>query len=427
MIPKTPGGPWAMLAIAVFLAALVAALWSGRIPLSSDLPRPESSGPVHGKSRFREMASDTHAARKRAADPKFVQQWLDELLERHPEAEPGKRDVPDHENGHLAWVEFSEETMEEIELPECVSHYVTDPTLENRKCAEEWLDHHKHIRDALVAIGAIRQQAMGDHRFDMTSTPGVNNISNAFYMLLASGLIAAEDGNEPLARSTFASAMGLVRHMEGIEASSLIARVIATGSRTVIYQKFLDRIYPMIANDADRLAVWRDTLSPGDTRDGMARALIGDNLRIAKLFISSAYSGEFDSLIEINANDAETQLLINAQFEVNARAIAAMKSGSALDSIPSIYAQPVETRGMSGESRNFFIEQMESSQSAMTAILKKETHLMMYDAALAAALGVAIPYDPVSGKPFLWDKSTKTLSAPEGTTPQKPLSLPIKN
>ena len=121
--------------------------------------------------------------------------------------------------------------------------------------------------------------------------------------------------------------------------------------------------------------------------------------------------------------DAEIRLLVDAQFELNAKAIAALKSGSSLESIPAIYGQIVDTNGLSEESLDFFNVQVETAQSALAAILKRETRLMMYDAALAAVTGEAIPVDPVSGKPFQWDDTTMTLSAPEGTTPQKPLIL----
>lgn len=413
-----------MLVLAILVAALLAALWTDRIPLSADRANPDSNVPVRGKSRLREMDSNARTTRKRVVDPKLVQQRLDELLERYPEVKPEIRDVPDHENGHLAWVQYSEEMMKDIELPDCLSHYVTEPTPENRKCAEEWLNRHKNIERALVEIAALVKQSMGDTRLDERSTPGVKNLNKAFHLMLARGLILAEDGNEPLARSMFASAMGLVSQMDGIEATSLIGRVIATSARTMFYQTFLDRIYPSLAKDMARLSAWRDTLSPGDTRDGLTRAVIGSTLKDAALMTSSSLYDELHPFIDFSMTNADIRFLVDTQFELNAKVITALKSESSLESIPAIYSQPVDTSGLSGESLEFFNDLAETAQSALTAILKKETRIMMYDAALAAVTGEPIPLDPVSGKPFLWDEATMTLSAPEGTTPQKPVTLP---
>jgi hypothetical protein len=426
MISNVPGGRWVMLALAILVAVLLTALWSERIPLSADRAGADSNGPVRGKSRLREMDTKSTASRNRPADPALVKQWMDELLERHPEAKAETWDVPDHENGHLAWVKFSEEIMGGVELPACVSDYVANPTAENRKCAEEWLNQNKNIELALMEIAALRQRSMGDGRMDGLATPGVRNIHKAFYIPLARGLIAAEDGNESLALAAFASAMSLVRHVDGIEASSLLGRIIATSARTVIYENFLNRIFPTIGADTERLSAWRNTLSPDDTRDGLTRALIGENLRCSALLISSALSGEFDSITEFEVSEAETKVLIDAEFELKARVIAAVKSGSSLESIPFIHGQLTDTNGLSDISLDYLAGQVETMQSAVAGILKKETRLMMHDAALAAAIGETIPVDPVSGKPFLWDEITMTLSAPEGTNPQKPVTLPTR-
>ena len=408
-----------MLALAILVAALLTALWSDRIPLFADRASADSNGPVRSKSRLREMDVKSLTARKRTADPALVKKWMGELLERHPEARAEKWDVPEDENGHLAWMAFSAEVMDDVELPECVSEYVSNPNAENRKCAEEWLSENKDIEARLMKIAAIGKRSMGNERFDRLATTGVGNIHKAYYIPLVRGLIAAEDGNEKLALSTFASVLNLARHVDGIEASSLLGRVIAIGVRSVIYDSFIKRIYPSIRNDTDKLRVWRSTLSPGDTRDGLTRALIGTNLRDTALLISSALSEGFDSVTE-----TETKILFDTLFESKARAIMAVKSGSSLDSIPAIYAHPIDTHGLSDESLDYFTEQMESAESVLTAILKKETLIMMHDAALAAASGEPIPVDPVSGKPFLWDEATMTLSAPEGATPQKPVVLP---
>jgi hypothetical protein len=218
----------------------------------------------------------------------------------------------------------------------------------------------------------------------------------------------------------------MVRNVDGTEATSLLGRVIATGGRAMIYENFLNRVYPSICGDSEKLSAWRDVLSPGDTRDGLTRAMIGENLRGTALLISSALSGEFDSITDFEITDNESKILIDAEFELKARVIAAVKSGNSLESIAAMYGQPIDTSGLSEQSLDFQREQMETMQSAVSAILKKETRLMMYDAALAAAIGEIIPVDPVSGKPFLWDGDTMTLSAPEGTSPQKPVVLPVR-
>ncbi len=415
-----------MLAFVVLVVALLTALWTERIPVSAHRANADSDGPVRRNSRQREVASMTPAHSKRTADPALVKQWMDELLELHPVARAEKWDVPDHENGHLAWVDFSEEIMEGVKLPDCVSEYVSNPNAENRKCAEDWLSQNKHIEDGLMKIAALQQRSMGDARLDGLSTPGVKNLTQAFYIPLVRGLIAADDGDEALALSAFASAQSMVRNVDGTEATSLLGRVIANGARTVIYERFLERVYPSVSADSETLSAWRHTLFPGDTRDGLTRAMIGENLRCAAHLITSALSGEFDSVTDFKITDAETKVLIDAEFELKARVIAAVKSGNSLESIPAMYGQPTDARELSEESLGFQREQMETMQSVVSAILKKETRLMMYDAALAAAMGEIIPADPVSGKPFLWDGDTMTLSAPEGTSPQKPVVLPAR-
>jgi hypothetical protein len=214
--------------------------------------------------------------------------------------------------------------------------------------------------------------------------------------------------------------------VDGSEATSLLARVIAIGARTVAYESFLKRIYPSISTDSEKLMAWRDALSPGDTRDGLTRALIGENLRGTALLIASTLSGESDSITDFKFTDAESEILIDSEFELKARVIAAVKSGNSLESIPAMYGQPIDTSGLSEQSLDFHSERMETMQSVVSAILKKETRLKMYDAALAAALDQVIPVDPVSGKHFSWDDDTMTLSAPEGAFPQKPVVLPVQ-
>lgn len=426
MITRVSRNPWAKLALAVLVVALLTALWIEQIPVSARRANADSDGRLRRNSRLREVDSKTPAHTKRMADPALVKQWMDELLERHPEARAEKWDVPDHENGHLAWLEFSERSMDGLKLPDCVSEYISNPNAENRKCTEEWLGQIKDIEFGLMKIAAFHQRSMGDARYDDSTTPGVKNISQAFHILLARGLIAADDGDDALALSAFSSALSVVRNVDGTEATSLLARVVAIGARAVVYDSFLKRIYPSIGMDSGKLMAWRDALSPGDTRDGLTRALIGENLGSAELLISSALSGEFDSITDFEITDNESKILIDTGFALKARVIAAVKSGNSLESIPAMYGQPIETSGLSEQSLDFQREQMEIMQSVVSAILKKETRLMMYDAALAAAAGEIISVDPVSGKPFLWDGETMTLSAPEGTSPQKPLVLPVR-
>lgn len=427
MITRVSRHQWVILALAVLVVALLTALWTERFPVSAQQANAEFNGHVRRNSRPREAASKTPAPSERTANPVLVKKWMDELLESYPAAMAERWDVPAHENGHLAWVKFSEEVMEGVDLPDCVSEYVSNPNAENRNCTKEWLSQNKHIEDGLIAITAFQQRSMGDARLDDLATPGVNNFTEAFHILLVRGLISAEDGDDTLALSAFASALSMVRNVDGTEATSLLGQVIATGARAVIYENFLNRIYPSLSADSEKLSAWREALSPGDTRDALTRALIGENLRGTALLISSALSGEFDSVTGLEITDAETKVLIDTGFGLKARVIAAVKSGSSLESIPAMYGQPINPSGLSEESLALKSEEMETMQSVVSAILKKETRLMMYDAALAAAIGEIIPVDPVSGKPFIWDGDTMTLSAPEGSSPQKPVVLPDQN
>jgi hypothetical protein len=317
--------------------------------------------------------------------------------------------------------------MEGVEFPDCLSDYVHKPNDENRKCAEDWLNQNQNIELAIMEIAALSKQSMGDARLDLLPSPGMKHFSKALMIMMARGLISAQEGDESRARAALASARNFVRHIDGIESPTLLEHVIAVGARISIHQTFLDRIYPALSDDSIELSLWRESLAPGDLRDELTRALTGENLRITNFLISNALSGEFDQIVDAKMTDAEIRTLIETGFEMKADAIAAAKTASHLDSIPNLYVEIGNKNGLSAESLAFLNEQMEIMQSVVAAILKKETRLMMYDAALAAAIGETMPPDPASGKQFQWDASTMTLNAPEGSTPQKPLSLPAKH
>jgi hypothetical protein len=150
-----------MLAMAFLGIALLMGLLPNQPPSRE---KSESKSPVRSKTRERTASMESVRGRRREVDARIVQRWMDELLERYPQLKFEKREVPDEENGFLAWTKFSSEILEGVELPDCLEEYLSSPNAINRRCAEEWLNQHSDLETSLSDIARLPDQSMGNAR-----------------------------------------------------------------------------------------------------------------------------------------------------------------------------------------------------------------------------------------------------------------------
>ena len=173
------------------------------------------------KSDRSEGSSDRAGAAFVHRDP---EQWLAEILARNPGLEPEWRNVPDHENGFLQWLELSEQYQVDGEIgsdvypiPPGITAILHGNSPWDAEALEAFMNERREFIEEVTRIGLLPDQSTAGIDIKRWSFVGARFSKQISDILLADARLAAESGDHQRALKRVQAAQGLARHYEQIE------------------------------------------------------------------------------------------------------------------------------------------------------------------------------------------------------------------
>lgn len=385
----------------------------------------KSSNPTITQTKTGERsAPDPERERRRQASiSTAAQKWYEELLEKFPRMKPDYRDVPDAENGFLQLLLLAESTRE----PRCsddLSDMLMGGTDWDAAKFKLWLaDNQDYLAEIMRVAGLPDQSCKG---LEIDRIFQNNRVIGEFRkVLLGATRLAFESGDQEAALRYAQASLRLSDHLTDVEVLSTLAEVHAAGNRVGLHDLFLEEIFPTLSDNPQALESWRDVLVRKESSSSeYARALTGEwNVTMRTQILPTLLGAHTPMLGEepFRAPDSERFFeLYTAAVEKFAASIASA-GPDRLEMSQSEIEFPES--GIDPQTLKMLHDTAFPFRSIYKALGNIMTRTTMASAAISLQLGEAPPNDPVSGKPFLWDVASRTLSAPEGVEGVDPIKL----
>ncbi|RYD47295.1 MAG: hypothetical protein EOP85_05755 [Verrucomicrobiaceae bacterium] len=372
----------------------------------------------------RTAGGEAEKERRKQAISEAADRWHEELLEIYPDMRPEFRDVADADNGFLQFLLLAE-SKEMTELPKEIEVMFWEEAPWDAGKFAAWQAEHREGLVKLLKIAELPDRSTKGIDFGRFAkgarlTPTFGNV------LAGSALLAFEQGDEAAALRYSRAAIRLSNHLTGVEAPSVLGKVIAQGYDCRIRDMFRDSILPSLSDDASSLQAWREAIFP--PRDAAAdyRLLLkGEWNCFIRSQILPALLGEHSSEPEAPSFDIADN---NAYFQHYTQAVRDLAAGFSnsgpgrLDLAQSELQFPSSV--IAAQTLLMLNETSASYRGIFSSLGKRVTEDALISAAIAIRLGESPGVDPVSGQPFLWDATTRTLKTPPES--RDPLSLTLK-
>jgi len=354
----------------------------------------------------------------------LADKWYREILEEHPELAVSFKDVSDERNGFLQLLNFTDRFGKHGEnglpLPENIRAMLDGKQPWDAAVMAKWLEENRALFEEILAIGLLREQSVKGIDMDCLKFFGARLPYDCTKVLLAHARVAMEGGDEAGALQSTRAALGISDHLGRIEMPSLLSETVSL----LVLQSTRKAIFDhLIVTEASDFAAWQELLArdqemPADlalvflgewhhgTRSFLLPALLGDPRSLPMLIDNSG--GQTESVEKIHDPDA----VLSAQIAHFTKIITRLK-GAAIGEVPGISATPLDTTGLSKDGAAALDMLFKGSAAWSKGWVRAQTDAAILNAALQAANGGDVPLEPYTGKPFLIDQETGTISVPE--------------
>ncbi len=380
--------------------------------------------PSRTKAAERSAPDPTQERRRSETRSLAVQKWYEKLLEKYPEMKPEFRDVPDEQNGFLQFLLLAE-SLKEPKLPEELRAMLRgDSTWEPAKF-KAWVAENKDYCDRILHIAELSNQSIKGLDFGRLAQGRSSQFGSEFgYILNSSARLAFEEGDQESALRYGKASISLSGHFTDIEVPSILTEVIAEGVRSVARESFVENTLPNLSNNPQALAAWHEALFRNEKpAHEYARVLAGEWNTMARAYVIPILFGDLSP-----TNGESVAAFDNdAFFEHYTAATKALASNLSnlgpdrLDLSKSDYEFP--DSGIDTPTLQMLQGIAFQSQNIFNGLGAHVSRTAMASAAIAILIGKEPTIDPLSGKPFLWDPVSRTLSAPEGVDGLDPIKL----
>jgi hypothetical protein len=397
---------WAAAGLAVL--CLVIAGWrlaTGRSLLPDRLPANSRPG---GESLRSPAHRDDDRIRNTRADRKAVsaaaQRWHEELLERHPQFRVEFKDVPDEENGFLQFLMLSDELGgAALDLPGDLREMLAGDAPWNPKLVEKWLAENEDLFSRLLAIAEAPEQSIKGIEAERLLAPNAKLAIEIGRLLTAAGRLRTEEGSSDQAVHLYQAVINFARHFEDVELPTFLSQTIALLVRGQAHHNVRQNLLPHLAHDHAALQTWRELLSAF-----YALNIDGPRLLVGEWNVTTA-AALLPQLLDGSINHPDPDALVEAVVFGFSDEIGRMMTGPGPFDDSPISHSP---HGLSEVSREFVQSHGTARRNWLKAYAREISASAMNDATFAILLGEPLPVEPVTGKPFVWDSGTRTLSPP---------------
>lgn len=407
--------------IGIPLLIAVGIVWSNR-----DI---DSNGPA--AQAFREArppksgwfsSSAAHRVSKRSRQEE-IDRIYQLIVARHPELAIPWKNVPDDKNGFLRWLEFSERHRNELALPDDIKNMFDPSAKWDGARVGQWLAENKSLMDEITTIGLLPDQSA--HHVEM---PPAGIINPGFFkqcadlLCLQSRWQATQQNPEAAAR-TLQATMGLANHLDQIEIPCMMNTSVSTLIRLTAQHLFFGSTLPTLTPDTD-LTPWQQNLQWGQLSPSeYARFLRGEwHISLRHMVLPEILNNDPEM-----PNDPER--FVDAWAKHTKQQIdACTATGDWLQLQDSFVSIKPNIAGLSPVAQQWLKNVNTGSNTYIKGFTRVASTQTLQAAAFAHLRGEAPPNEPITGLPYVWDASTKTLSAPNDPRLDelklKPIKLP---
>jgi len=365
--------------------------------------------PIREKISASETAWRTH---KTGKGPDLNRQNVDALYALisglHPEFDVTWKGVSDDRNGFLKWQEFETRLGGKLDLPKELQdlNYQTTPR-DQSKLADE-LEKHLGLLDDIRTIGLLPDQSAKGIRLRDWGMTGASVPTRACALLCLQAESYAAKGAREAALEDLRAAMGIASHFDKIETPSLLQETIAILIRLNVQDVFLKHILPVLEIPPHELGEWEKVVAPPAASPKDFGILLRGEWHVSLRYLMLPQMIRGDDPHE--APDPERFIEgWTAEFKQRIDVC----DSSTLSNLEARFAAvPPVTTSMSKQSRALLDVSLIGNRSWVGGWIRAQVIQARTAAVFAHLEGKPLPMEPLTGLPFVWDASAKTLSPP---------------
>lgn len=417
--------PAGMLAVLLLTAAIVLTMIQGRQDSNSLMHPDEAASTVPTRSADRAASDPERERRRKESISLAAQKWYEELLEKYPRMKPVYRDVPDENNGYLQLL-LLVESVEKPRLPADLQSMLSgDGTVWEGGKFKAWLSENQTYFDQILRVAELPDRSTKGIAFDRVYNGAAQLKSEFSWILQASARLAFESGDQESALRYMKASGCLGDHLADIEVPSMLGEVISTGIRAHARDSFRENFLPTLANDPEALRRWNEVIFRIEkpARE-YSRAITGEWNTSIRYLLLPALLGDHSVVDKVMPIDDVTELIDSYTLSMQKSADGISQMGAdRFDVTQAMLAFPKSAND--GDSGKVTAGSMLFSIRGLAqGFGRQATDSAMNSAAVSILLGEEPPADPVSGKPFIWDPTTRLLTAPEGEDEPESIKVP---
>lgn len=385
---------------------------------SSGSVHPDGLG-GHEGTRFsnRPIAIDNEEV-QRLAEARYL-----ELLARHPEFEVTFKNIPDDENGYLAFLNFAEElSLGDIHgavlpLSDELRGMLGGDTPLEVAVLENWIQRYPDLFQSMLRIAELPGQSIAGRSMERYQFPPARLAKEMNDLLMASVEAAMASGDTDEALRRFEASVNFANHFDGVEIRSSIWTSTSVLLRSVSLERFCQHVLPEIVGQPEVLARWKQALPPLQTINETGPAMVvGEWHIMTRMYLLptmiSPGSGNSISLPPIDR--AEQDAVLESYTSQMGHYIDRYATESPLSLMDRSKGFVQHDPSLSAEG-NEYLEAVRFDISVRGRISGEwSSRMAQHHALLSVALGEAPGLEPVTGEPFVWNPQTSVLSPPAG-------------
>lgn len=346
-----------------------------------------------------------------------------EILRRNPGLEPEWKDLPDGENGFLQWNALINRLAKgmtdadgELIFSKELDIILSDEGEWDREEAAALMAKYADLLDEMTAIGLLENSSSAGIPPENRSSENSSINRSAVSFMLAGARCAAESGDTELAIARLKASSGISEHYNKIETSSFIDATVGVVCKLSTLTSSIENVLPNLELNQKEFSELRKSLRPDKLDLTIANMIRGEAVVAMRgLVIPAVEQGSLDGFkIDIQDSDAfydaAAQYYLSAANQVEGltnREILVHFSAEENDS-------PIEAPAHLSETSRYLYSMLDVSIEAYYSSLSRSyLRNSQFDAAFAILANEEAPLESITGKPYVFDEITQTLSQPD--------------
>ncbi|MES2437640.1 MAG: hypothetical protein V4584_01150 [Verrucomicrobiota bacterium] len=360
-----------------------------------------------------------------------VEAWYRKLMLRYPELAVEMRTVPDEENAFLKWLELSARVKEErkgqlsmLGFPPSLEHHLMSDGPWDPDAATTWLAQNQSRMDEIHAIAGMTDASVNGIAVERWTDVPVRLALDCARSLMFEARLAAEQGDPAAALESIRAAKNFSDHFMRVESPTLWSQTI----QMIIQRDLTDLTFNCLLQTLPAGSVeadaWQTALNPAIAPPSeFARSMKGEWGSMIRYWV-------LPIILDTEEPDRVTDgaELLDTQAIPYRRVVRTFEQGELTD-IPNLDdSLAVDFSHLSRNGRKLGEILSTGADHWSESWKRAQSGHAMTLAAFAVMKGQPVPKDPIYGKEYTWDPTTRVLSMPSGEDFErmkiKPITIP---